>query len=40
MHGTGIYNWPDGRRYEGDYINDKKHGFGTYTYPDGRCYKG
>jgi len=40
MHGNGIYNWPDGRRYEGDYINDKKHGFGIYTYPDGRCYKG
>lgn len=20
--------WPDGRKYEGNYLNDKKHGFG------------
>jgi len=40
MHGQGIYKWADGRKYEGDYLNDKKHGFGIYTYPDGRSYKG
>lgn len=28
MHGKGIFKWPDGRVYEGDYIEDKKHGFG------------
>lgn len=25
MHGYGVYTWKDGRRYEGDYFNDKKH---------------
>jgi hypothetical protein len=25
MHGKGIYTWKDGRRYEGEYLNDKKH---------------
>ena len=25
MHGKGEYTWKDGRRYEGEYYNDKKH---------------
>jgi len=25
MHGKGVYTWKDGRRYDGDYLNDKKH---------------
>lgn len=40
MHGKGTYVWADQRKYEGEYLNDKKHGFGTYTYPDGRSYTG
>ncbi|MFS8160219.1 MAG: hypothetical protein ACMG6E_08440 [Candidatus Roizmanbacteria bacterium] len=24
MHGKGIFTWPDGRKYEGEYIEDKK----------------
>jgi len=40
MHGQGVYSWADGRKYEGDYKDDKKHGYGIYTYPDGRSYKG
>ena len=40
MHGQGHYKWPDGRKYEGQYVDDKKEGYGVYTYPDGRCYKG
>ena len=40
MHGRGIFDWPDKRRYEGEYDNDKKEGFGVYTWPDGRKYKG
>lgn len=40
MHGFGIYAWKDGRKYEGEYLNDKKHGQGTYTWADGRKYTG
>ena len=25
MHGKGVYTWNDGRKYEGEYQNDKKH---------------
>ena len=32
--------WSDGRKYEGDYVDDKKHGFGTYVWADGRSYTG
>lgn len=32
MHGKGVYTWKDGRKYEGEYINDKKHGNGVYTW--------
>ena len=30
MHGKGFFKWPDGRVYEGDYVNDKKTGFGIF----------
>jgi hypothetical protein len=32
--------WPDGRKYEGEYEEDKKHGFGTFIWADGRKYIG
>ncbi|MFN9901019.1 MAG: membrane-binding protein, partial [bacterium] len=32
MHGQGVFSWPDGRRYEGEYLQDKKHGFGIYSW--------
>jgi hypothetical protein len=40
MHGFGVYTWADGRRYEGEYLSDKKHGFGKYIWADGRQYIG
>ena len=40
MHGKGVYTWKDGRRYDGEYLKDKKHGWGTYTWEDGRQYEG
>jgi hypothetical protein len=40
MEGKGVFLWPDGRKYEGEYKNDKKHGIGTFYWPDGRVYKG
>ena len=35
MHGLGIFTWPDGRKYEGQYINGKKEGHGVLTRADG-----
>ena len=40
MHGNGTFEWPDGRKYVGDYYEDKKRGYGEFTWPDGRCYRG
>ena len=40
MQGSGIFTWADGRKYNGDYNNDKKEGFGTFTWPDGKKYEG
>ena len=40
MHGKGVYEWKDGRKYEGEYYMDKKHGRGKYTWADGRIYDG
>ena len=37
LHGKGIYSWPDGRQYEGDFVDDKKQGYGSYTWADGKC---
>ena len=30
----------DGRKYDGEYYNDKKNGIGVYTWADGRIYEG
>ena len=30
MEGTGVFTWPDGRKYEGDYVDDKKEGNGVF----------
>ena len=32
MHGYGVFEWPDGRRYEGGYVDDKKHGKGVFVW--------
>jgi hypothetical protein len=40
MEGMGVYTWADGRKYEGEYKDDKKHGFGIYLWADGRLYQG
>ena len=39
MNGKGVFLWPDQRKYEGEYVMDKKHGYGVFTWPDRRCYK-
>jgi len=40
MHGFGVFTWKDGRRYEGEYVEDKKEGKGTFSWPDGKKYIG
>jgi len=40
MHGKGTFTWADGRKYVGEYIDDKKQGYGEFIWPDGRSYKG
>ena len=40
MHGKGVFTWPDGRKYEGDYKNDHKEGQGKFEWPNGRIYEG
>lgn len=32
--------WSDGRRYFGEYAQDKKNGYGEFMWPDGSSYKG
>ena len=40
MEGLGIYEWKDGRMYEGEYMKNKKRGFGIYVYSDGSKFEG
>ena len=40
MDGTGVFTWADGRKYEGEYVEDKKEGHGIFTWPDQRRYDG
>lgn len=35
MHGSGIYYWAKGDRYEGDWKNDKRDGYGIQYNADG-----
>ena len=39
MEGSGVFTWPDGRKYDGEYIDDKKEGNGIFFWPDGRKYE-
>ena len=40
MHGKGTFTWLDGRKYTGEYKDDKKDGYGLFEWADGRKYKG
>jgi len=39
-HGKGKEVWPDGRKYEGDYVNGVQEGYGVYCYADDSKYEG
>ncbi len=34
-HGKGVKLWPDGRRYDGEWIMGKPFGVGKKIYPEG-----
>eukprot|EP00829_Urostomides_striatus_P021452 TRINITY_DN9567_c0_g1_i1.p4 TRINITY_DN9567_c0_g1~~TRINITY_DN9567_c0_g1_i1.p4 ORF type:complete len:104 (-),score=20.43 TRINITY_DN9567_c0_g1_i1:105-416(-) len=38
--GERNFTWSDGRKYVGEYLDDKKHGKGEFIWPDGRKYVG
>ncbi len=40
MDGQGVFIWPDGRKYNGEYKQDKKEGYGIFEWDDKRKYKG
>jgi hypothetical protein len=39
-HGKGVWELPDGSRYEGEHDMGFRHGEGVLTLPDGTCKKG
>jgi hypothetical protein len=40
MDGQGVLTWRDGKKYEGQFLNDKREGNGTFIWADGRKYIG
>ena len=40
MHGKGLYKWPDGGEYYGDYVNNIKEGYGRFKWNNGKIYEG
>ncbi|XP_051803600.1 ankyrin repeat and MYND domain-containing protein 1 isoform X1 [Acanthochromis polyacanthus] len=38
--GLGVQEWPDGSKYEGEFVNGLKHGKGRYTWINGEYYEG
>ena len=40
MHGKGNFDWPDGRNYNGNYVNGLKQGFGKFIWSNGSSFLG
>lgn len=38
--GTGMYKWPNGNIYEGEFRSGKKHGHGNFRWEDQSYYVG
>ncbi|KAJ8376809.1 hypothetical protein SKAU_G00073890 [Synaphobranchus kaupii] len=38
--GVGVQEWPDGSRYEGEFVNGLKQGEGVFTWANGELYEG
>ncbi len=39
-HGSGVYVWANGERYDGQWADGKLNGIGEFTYTNGNKYKG
>ena len=39
-HGYGVFKYPNGDRYEGNYRKDKREGIGTYFHASGSNHTG
>lgn len=40
MHGKGTMDWKGSRKYNGQFLQDKRTGFGTLEWSDGTSYTG
>ena len=38
--GQGVFYWPDGRKYDGQWLNGKQDGVGVYSTANGKSRKG
>lgn len=38
--GQGVFNWPDGKKYDGQWKAGKQHGLGYYTSKSGETRRG
>ncbi|XP_072244878.1 ankyrin repeat and MYND domain-containing protein 1 [Leuresthes tenuis] len=38
--GLGVQEWPDGSKYDGEFVNGLKHGKGRYSWKNGEYYEG
>jgi hypothetical protein len=40
LFSQGLYKWPSGAVYDGEFVNGQREGQGNYTYSDGGQYVG
>ena len=40
MHGKGLYKWPNGNEYEGEYVKNIKEGEGEIRWKNGKKFRG
>ena len=38
--GSGVFRWPNGACYDGEFVHNKRHGKGKQEWPDGSSYVG
>jgi hypothetical protein len=39
MHGKGIFAYPNGNKYDGDFVDNLKEGYGVLHYANGEKYE-